>query len=61
MISLTITYQEYQVDAAQDEPLLWVIRDRLGFTGTKFGCGIGEKGNYSRCLYSFGERCFNKG
>jgi isoquinoline 1-oxidoreductase alpha subunit len=32
------------VDAAPDMPLLWVIRDVLGLTGTKFGCGIGACG-----------------
>ena len=44
MITLTINNQEYQVSAEPDEPLLWVIRDRLKLTGTKFGCGIGECG-----------------
>src|SRR5206468_12190979 len=29
------------VDAAPDEPLLWVLRDRLGVTGPKYGCGVG--------------------
>jgi isoquinoline 1-oxidoreductase subunit alpha len=29
------------VDAAADEPLLWVLRDRLGVTGPKYGCGVG--------------------
>lgn len=44
MIKLNINNKEYQVEAAPDEPLLWVIRDRLEMTGTKFGCGIGECG-----------------
>ena len=44
MIKLNINNKEYQVEAAPDEPLLWVIRDRLQLTGTKFGCGIGECG-----------------
>lgn len=44
MITLNINNKEYQVEAAADEPLLWVIRDRLQLTGTKFGCGIGECG-----------------
>ncbi|MBU0480097.1 MAG: (2Fe-2S)-binding protein [Proteobacteria bacterium] len=44
MIKLNINNREYQVEAAADEPLLWVIRDRLQMTGTKFGCGIGECG-----------------
>ena len=44
MIKLNINNRDYNVEAAQDEPLLWIIRDRLGMTGTKFGCGIGECG-----------------
>lgn len=44
MIKLNINNREYKVEAAADEPLLWVIRDRLELTGTKFGCGIGECG-----------------
>ena len=44
MIALNINNQEYQVNVDPDEPLLWVIRDRLELTGTKFGCGIGECG-----------------
>lgn len=44
MVKLNINDKEYQVEAAADEPLLWVIRDRLALTGTKFGCGIGECG-----------------
>lgn len=41
MINLTINEQPYRVDAEPDMPLLWVIRDILGMTGTKFGCGQG--------------------
>jgi len=44
MINLNINNKEYEIDTVEDEPLLWVIRDRLGLTGTKFGCGIGECG-----------------
>jgi aerobic-type carbon monoxide dehydrogenase small subunit (CoxS/CutS family) len=44
MIKLKINGKNVQVEAAADEPLLWVIRDRLQLTGTKFGCGIGECG-----------------
>lgn len=44
MIKLEINNKTFQVEAAADEPLLWVIRDRLQLTGTKFGCGIGECG-----------------
>ena len=44
MLKLNVNNKEFKVEAASDEPLLWVIRDRLAFTGTKFGCGIGECG-----------------
>ena len=40
MISITINNQMVSVDAASDTPLLWVLRDHLGMTGTKFGCGM---------------------
>lgn len=40
MASLTINGKPQDVDAPDDMPLLWVIRDRLGMTGTKFGCGM---------------------
>jgi len=39
MISLTINNQPHEVDVAPDTPLLWVLRDTLGLTGTKYGCG----------------------
>jgi isoquinoline 1-oxidoreductase alpha subunit len=45
MISLEINGKNYQVDVASDVPLLWVIRDHLKLTGTKFGCGIGLCGS----------------
>ncbi len=45
MISLTINGKKYKVDVAPDVPLLWVIRERLKLTGTKFGCGIGMCGS----------------
>jgi isoquinoline 1-oxidoreductase alpha subunit len=40
MIRLNINGQERAVDAAPDTPLLWVLRDTLGMTGTKYGCGM---------------------
>ncbi|MFQ5703738.1 MAG: (2Fe-2S)-binding protein [Gemmatimonadales bacterium] len=40
--SLTVNGRRRKVDVAADTPLLWVIRDELGLTGTKFGCGIGQ-------------------
>ncbi|MEJ7588856.1 MAG: (2Fe-2S)-binding protein [Ferruginibacter sp.] len=44
MISLNVNGHPYQVDASPDTPLLWVIRDNLGLTGTKYGCGIAQCG-----------------
>jgi isoquinoline 1-oxidoreductase alpha subunit len=44
MTSLVINGQTYQVDVPGDMPLLWVLRDVLGMTGTKFGCGIAQCG-----------------
>ena len=41
---LTVNGTAYSIDADQDTPLLWVIRDHLGLTGTKFSCGIGQCG-----------------
>src|SRR6187397_1953671 len=40
MISLNVNGKSVQVDADGDTPLLWVLRDHLGMTGTKFGCGM---------------------
>ena len=40
MINLNINGKSHQVDVEPDTPLLWVIRDTIGMTGTKFGCGI---------------------
>jgi isoquinoline 1-oxidoreductase alpha subunit len=39
MISFTVNGKKIQADVAPDTPLLWVVRDTLGMTGTKFGCG----------------------
>lgn len=40
MISLNVNGKQYEVDVGQDTPLLWVIRERLNLTGTKYGCGM---------------------
>jgi aerobic-type carbon monoxide dehydrogenase small subunit (CoxS/CutS family) len=45
MISLEINGRKHEVDVAPDVPLLWVIREHLKLTGTKFGCGIGQCGS----------------
>ena len=42
--SLDINGKSYSVAAAPDTPLLWVLRDELGLTGAKYGCGIGQCG-----------------
>jgi len=44
MISLTINGKQERVDVSPDMPLLWVLRESLNMTGTKFGCGIGQCG-----------------
>ncbi len=44
MLTLNINGKNMQVDAEDDTPLLWVLRDNLGLTGTKFGCGIAACG-----------------
>jgi len=44
MATLLINGKSYTVDAAPDTPLLWVIREHLQLTGTKFGCGMAQCG-----------------
>jgi isoquinoline 1-oxidoreductase subunit alpha len=44
MIKLTVNGQSQEVDVAGETPLLWVLRDTLGLTGTKFGCGMAQCG-----------------
>ena len=44
MISFTINGETVEYDGADDTPLLWVIRDHAGLTGTKYGCGAGQCG-----------------
>jgi isoquinoline 1-oxidoreductase alpha subunit len=44
MINLTVNGDKLSVAAPDDMPLLWVLRDILGMTGTKFGCGIAQCG-----------------
>jgi isoquinoline 1-oxidoreductase alpha subunit len=40
MIALVVNGQKHTIDAPPDTPLLWVLRDILGLTGTKYGCGV---------------------
>ena len=44
MIHLTVNGKAYDIDADPNTPLLWAIRDYVGLTGTKFGCGIAQCG-----------------
>ena len=43
-IRLTVNGRQHEVDVEPDTPLLWVLRDALGLTGTKYGCGIAQCG-----------------
>lgn len=43
-IRLSVNGQQHDVDVPEDMPLLWVIRDVIGLTGTKYGCGIQQCG-----------------
>jgi isoquinoline 1-oxidoreductase alpha subunit len=45
MTGLRINGKDVTIDAAPDTPLLWVLREQLSLTGTKFGCGIGQCGS----------------
>lgn len=40
-IAITVNEESHRIDVALDTPLLWVLRDTLGLTGTKYGCGMG--------------------
>jgi isoquinoline 1-oxidoreductase alpha subunit len=42
--TLVVNGMQYSVDVEPDTPLLWVLRDSIGLTGTKYGCGIGQCG-----------------
>lgn len=44
MITLTVNGTQHDVDLEPDTPLLWALRDAIGLTGTKFGCGIAQCG-----------------
>jgi isoquinoline 1-oxidoreductase alpha subunit len=45
MISLTINGQPHTIDVEPDTPLLWAIRENVGLTGTKYGCGVAQCGS----------------
>ncbi len=44
MVTLTVNGKQHTVEVEDDTPLLWVLRDSLNLTGTKYGCGIAECG-----------------
>ena len=44
LIKLSINDKDYEIDIEPETPLLWVLRDNIGLTGTKYGCGIAECG-----------------
>ena len=50
MVKLTINGVEREVEAEEEMPLLWILREEMGLTGTKFGCGIGMCGACSVLL-----------
>jgi isoquinoline 1-oxidoreductase subunit alpha len=43
-VTLTVNGTRHELDVSPDMPLLWVVRDSLGLTGTKFGCGLAQCG-----------------
>lgn len=64
MATIKVNGQEHEVDVEPDTPLLWVLREQLGLTGTKFGCGIAACGActihiggeaYRSCVYAVGD------
>src|SRR5262245_66418846 len=54
--TLLVNGVQYSVDAEPETPLLWVLRDSIGLTGTKYGCGIGECGACTVLLDGFAVR-----
>jgi isoquinoline 1-oxidoreductase alpha subunit len=44
MLSITVNGKLHQLDLEDETPLLWVLRDEIGLTGTKYGCGIAQCG-----------------
>ena len=51
MLGLTINGSAYNVDVEPDTPLLWAIREQVGLTGTKYGCGIAQCGACTVHIY----------
>ncbi len=57
MINLTLNGAPIQLDAPDDMPLLWVLRDKLGLTGTKYGCGMALCGACTVHIDGVAARC----
>ncbi len=57
MITFTLNGEPVQVDAPDDMPLLWVLRDKLGLTGTKYGCGMALCGACTVHIDGLATRC----
>jgi isoquinoline 1-oxidoreductase alpha subunit len=57
MITLDINKRKVTVDSDGDTPLLWVLRDELGMTGTKYGCGLAQCGACTVHLDGAATRC----
>ena len=65
MATLTVNGKPYTVNVPADTPLLWVIREHLQLTGTKFGCGLAQCGACTVHLDGthavwYGARCFGR-
>jgi len=56
LIKFTLNERTVEVDVPGDTPLLWVLRDELGMTGTKFGCGIAQCGACTVHVYGQARR-----
>ena len=56
-VDITINGQVKTLDVEKGTPLLWVIRDEVGLTGTKFGCGVASCGN---CTVHMMERLLSR-
>jgi len=56
MVTLKVNGKSHTVDAAPETPLLWVLRDELGITSVKYGCGVGECGSCTVLIDGKAER-----
>jgi isoquinoline 1-oxidoreductase subunit alpha len=57
MIKLTVNGTEHVLDVPDEMPLLWAVRDVVGLTGTKFGCGIAACGACTTTVRRCGRAC----